>query len=347
MSRRLTPITILLALAALALGAAQGPRRIDTISAPQPLVVHEWGTWTSMTGADGRAVEWFPLNGPPDLPCFVDRFAINIKCCLAAKIRMETPVLYFYTSWPVRLNVTVRFRRGAVTEWFPRAAVTPASVDGARLRRPDFSSSITWNDVKVGPDARTGFQVDGSGSHYYVARQTDASPLQVGSQKEKFLFYRGVGSFEPPIDATVASDGRVTVENPDGDPIGDAIMFENAGGMIAWQARRGSGSQVVFDPSSGDGEISPPHAELEQILIAHGLYPKEARAMIDTWRDTWFKEGRRIFYIVSRNTIDSILPLDINPSPSEIVRVFVGRIELETQKGAAFVPRAPLSGCPR
>jgi hypothetical protein len=78
----------------------------------------------------------------------------------------------------------------------------------------------------------------------------------------------------------------------------------------------------------GSEEVAPPLAELERILIARGLYPKEAQAMLNTWRDSWFKEGTRLFYIVPAKMIESILPLDINPKPTGIVRVFVGRVEL-------------------
>ena len=35
------------------------------------LIVHEWGTFTSIAGKDGVALEWRPLNGPNDLPKFV------------------------------------------------------------------------------------------------------------------------------------------------------------------------------------------------------------------------------------------------------------------------------------
>jgi hypothetical protein len=347
MSRRLTSIAILLALAALALGAGQGPGRPDTIGPPRPLIVHEWGTFTSLAGQDGRAVDWLPLDRQSDLPCFVHRFRFNVKSQLPAKIRMETPVLYFYAPNETTVNVNVRFHQGAVTEWFPPAAVTPASLDGSALRRPGFASGITWSDVKISPNAAADFPAERDASHYYAARHTDASPLRSGGQREKFLFYRGVGGFEPPIRATVAADGRVMVEHPDGEPVGDAIVFENSGGMIAWQLLRGTGSRLVFDPPAGDGEIPPPHAALERILVDRGLYPKEARAMIETWRDSWFDEGKRLFYIVSRNTIDSILPLEIAPNPSEIVRVFVGRIELEKPGRATTVQRGPLSGCPR
>ena len=52
--------------------------------------------------------------------------------------------------------------------------------------------------------------------------------------------------------------------------------------------------------------------------------------MIETWRDSWFEEGTRLFYIVPRRAIDAILPLDIQPTPSQIARVFVGRMEVIT-----------------
>jgi len=38
------------------------------------LTVHEWGTFTSVAGPDGKAAQWLPLAGPGDLPCFVERF---------------------------------------------------------------------------------------------------------------------------------------------------------------------------------------------------------------------------------------------------------------------------------
>jgi len=52
--------------------------------------------------------------------------------------------------------------------------------------------------------------------------------------------------------------------------------------------------------------------------------------MIETWRDTWFEEGSRLFYIVPSSHVDSILPLSITPAPAQVVRAFVGRIELVT-----------------
>ena len=52
--------------------------------------------------------------------------------------------------------------------------------------------------------------------------------------------------------------------------------------------------------------------------------------MIKTWRNSWFEEGMRVFYILPRRTTDEILPVTIEPRPAELVRVLVGRAEVIT-----------------
>jgi len=286
------------------------------------LTVHEWGTFTSIAGADGTAVEWLPQAGPTDLPCFVERSRFNVKGNFSGTVRMETPVLYFYAARETTVNVHVGFRQGVITEWFPHAAVTPGN--GAA---PGNDSTIAWRNVKVSPGVVENFPVEHAASHYYAARRTDAAPLQAGSAREKFLFYRGVGRFALPIAATVDADGKVAVRNPRGQPVGDIILFDHHRGRIVYEVRRVLGSQVIVDPAVSDRE---PTLELEKMLLANGLYPDEASAMIDTWRDSWFEEGTRLFYIVPRPRIDAVLPLEIEPAPASVVRVFVGRMELVT-----------------
>jgi hypothetical protein len=213
---------------------------------------------------------------------------------------METPVLYFDSPTETTVNVTARFRHGVVTEWFPHASVTPATVEASTLRRADAEGRITWTGVKVSPGAGAALPNDATHRHYYAARQTDALQLQVGSAREKFLFYRGVGGFEPPITATVVRDGRIAARSASGGAIGDVVLFENRGGTMAYQVRHVRGSRVEFDQPVLDGESVAPLAELEQLLIAHRLYPKEAKAMIETWRDSWFEEGSRLRLVADR-----------------------------------------------
>src|SRR5262245_50900352 len=80
------------------------------------LVVHEWGTFTSIAGKDGVVLEWRPLNAPIDLPSFVhtiERADNGLrhpgKRDLEAEIRMETPVIYFYSDREVDVAVKVDF----------------------------------------------------------------------------------------------------------------------------------------------------------------------------------------------------------------------------------------------
>jgi hypothetical protein len=320
MSRRLTPFVVLFAVATLS------GHPIDRAG----LIVHEWGTFTSIAGDDGRAVEWLPMDGPTDLPCFVDRFRFNLKGSLSGTVRMETPVVYFYSAQETTVNVKVQFRQGAVTEWFPNAAVTPAQVNRLSLRSRGFTSTIEWADVKVSPGAATAFPVERGSSHYYNARETDAAPVRLGPQQEKFLFYRGVGGFQPPISATVTADGTVVVTHAGGEPVGDVILFENHGGTTSYQVRHASTDRTTFDPLPLDDESGPPLRELEALLVSHGLYPREARAMVETWRDSWFEEGTRLLYLVDPKAIATVVPLEISPVPAHVERVFVGRMEIVT-----------------
>src|SRR5256885_13060129 len=77
-----------------------------------PLVVHEWGTFTSIAGADGRAAEWRPFVDPTDLPGFVHTLAVPErgvqrmpleKRDLRGTVRMETPVVYLYAERPLEV----------------------------------------------------------------------------------------------------------------------------------------------------------------------------------------------------------------------------------------------------
>ena len=53
--------------------------------------------------------------------------------------------------------------------------------------------------------------------------------------------------------------------------------------------------------------------------------------MLATWKTSYFEqEGLRIFWVVPSEMVDELLPLQINPTPDETKRVFVGRVEVLT-----------------
>ena len=206
--------------------------------------------------------------------------------------------------------------------------------------RSRLEGTIAWSDVKVSPGSAATFPVERAPSHYYQARQTDAAPLEVGSQREGFLFYRGVGQFQPPISAIVGADGRTVVWTSPETAVGDVILFENRNGVVSYAVQHASGGKLTLDRPVLDDETTAPKKELVQLLLANGLYRKEAEAMVATWSDSWFEEGTRLFYIVPRTTVDAIVPLKIVPAPAAVERVFVGRMELVTPAIKRDVARA-------
>ena len=334
----MTRVTLLLLLLALAAPPAEIRRATRD---PDNLVAHEWGTFTTVAGEKGEQVLWHPLSGADDLPCFVDRFRLNTKGTIAGTVRMETPVLYFYAPRATTVDVSVRFPSGLITEWYPRAEVTPASSPIPLVLKPGgTAATAVWTGVKVQPGAAERFPTEAAASHYYPARRTDAAPLQVGQQAEKFLFYRGVAVARVPVAAKVSADGRAVVTAEGSSPLGTIVRFDRRNGKVGYEIQRVSGSTAALAAPALSGDIDALGRELEKILTSEGLYAREARAMVDTWRDSWFEEGTRVLYVLPRPAVDAMLPLDIRPRPAGIARVFVGRIELFTAATIAEVRTA-------
>jgi hypothetical protein len=294
-----------------------------TLRAAQPdtLVAHEWGTFTSVASEQGYPVEWAPWLGPSDLPCFVERMdGKDWKVILKGLVRMETPVLYFYSSRPTTLSVHVDFPQGWITEWYPKAKVAA----GGQFSR----GKIGWDSVEVLPGANLEFPTASGDSHYFYARNTDSAPLRVGDQQEKLLFYRGIGGFRVPVQPTYLSDGRLEIRNAGPNPIPLAIVFENRGGKIGYRVVHNIADAAAVDPPEMTGDFQQLRQDLASELTGFGLYKKEAEAMVETWRDSWFEDGTRVLYVYPRNQVDTLLPLSIDPKPTATDRVFVGRVEV-------------------
>lgn len=329
------------------------------------LVVHEWGTFTSIADKNGQAIQWRPLNGPSDLPGFVydigglDKEAglrHGFQCfkCDPATVRMETPVIYFYADRETTVSLSVWFAKGKLTEWYPQAR---------GVYTGDTGGSIDWGRFTVLPFAQESLPVESGASHYYAARETDAAlvrmcvpkeqssaktpstwkPEPVASsqstdqeqpnakrqQYEKFLFYRGLGTFDLPLAAT-CDGAKVRMRNTGPEKLARLIVFENHGGKIGYRVQNSLTGEVVLQRPALDQTMDGLERELQAMLVAEGLYDKEAGAMINTWRDSWFEEGLRVFYIMPRKTTDAVLQLRIEPQPTELARVLVGRMELIT-----------------
>ena len=320
--------TYCLVLLSLAIFAVTSRSSVVGYGAGSNLVVHEWGTFTSVTGSNGQSMIWRPLSFESDLPSFI--YSIDkgqswkglqypSKSGLPVRVRMETPVLYFYAPEETTATVKVSFPGGKITEWYPQAR----SVDGGGL---------DWGELKITPGLRVELAHDLRENHYYPARDTDAAIVQTNGEKteyEKFLFYRGVGNFGLPLSLKLAGD-KVVVKTVSEGNVAKAILFENRNGQTGFRVLDLAHPDTTFERPALGGNFGDLRQELKAMLMTEGLYEKEADAMLNTWRDSWFEEGLRAFYIVPRKNTDAILPLAITPEPAALVRVLVGRTELIT-----------------
>ena len=320
----------------------------DAIPIYSSLTAHEWGTFTSIAGSDGQAVEWSPLTGSTDLPAFVEHFRDpGFKLGLRGTVRMETPVLYFYSSKEETVSVSVAFSKGVITEWYPHAnhvGPTAENLYNPILRQASANGSIAWDSVTLAPSGRPEFPGGDGINHYFAARMTSSTPLRVktstGEQQEKFLFYRGVSAFSVPLSATLGTEGKLVVKNLGGQEIPTTILFERRGEKVGYRIGSALQNEAILDAHELNSSMDELRRDLEGILVRQGLYQDEAHAMVETWRNSWFEEGSRLLYIVPPAFVNEVLPLSIKPAPAQTVRVFVGRLELVTPATEKEVEKA-------
>ncbi|MCR9244747.1 MAG: hypothetical protein NXI31_06930 [bacterium] len=371
--------TIALTLSALPAQLPTSARATATATSPPAnYVVHEWGTFTSMVDAKG-----FILDGlhheEEHLPAFVHDLSkideagrvkgVKLPASYVTQ-KMETPVIYFYAEEPLRAQVRVWFANGLMTQFYPLPATIHPRVGAARRALVDMrqvrASMLTW-DVDVlarGTDAsKVAVPSVPKTDPWHFARQTRANlvrtrpPAAAKAKKgppkaeaEHYLFYRGLGRWQPDVLGSAAANGRLTFENRMGEPIPFCIALQlgERGGRFATGRALGPRSDTArFDLSKGEWIADRERfarrvgAEVLRALVAAGLYADEARAMVATWSRSWFQsDGTRVIYLLPRAQVDQVLVLALDPQPRELVRVMVGRHELITPEAQATVERA-------
>jgi hypothetical protein len=322
------------------------------------LVVHEWGTFLAMNGSDGVTLDGM-YHEEHALPAFVHARSANELRLRASNLKGETPVVYFYADRPVRVQVEVGFPGGLWTQWYPQADfVGPSLVQSGSLPRAR-NGRIGWTVDVVPPTISRRVRKDPPyPSHpslpevpadalWQYTRDVDAAYVSAadstrsGSPKEweRFIFYRGLGEATLPVDVSSKADGRLTCDRDLVDGLRDVyvIRVENNRGAFRYlpSLRCGEPIERVIPTTGGARGVEHFAAamadDLAARLVAHGLYAKEARAMVNTWRTSYFTtDGIRVLFVLPQSWTDRFIPMRIDPRPDELVRVMVGRIELLT-----------------
>lgn len=351
----------------------------DGVAPPEPtsppLIVHEWGTFTSLQGSNGVVLEGLH-HEEEALPEFVHdlgRLAevgggrANSKFP-ASRVtqKMETPVIYFHSEVVRPVKVVVTFLDGLMTQFYPLPElVAPPLADVRKLvaRSPVDLAEIRWSclewDLVLTPAtaaANVALPEVSDDDPWAEARRVKAAIVttktdpKVGrrAESERYLFYRGLGRFALPLRAVSDADGtRLMLDGEHAVPFAMSVEITRDGRgrfreLGALEPR--STTMATVDGArwhTAEKLEGALHVALRQALVEQGLYDDEARAMVATWSRQWFRSpGRRVLWIVPRTLIDRTLPLQITPTPNELVRVLVGRLEFLTPEVEAEVVRA-------
>jgi len=317
-----------------------GSTESNSTSQGDGLVVHEWGTFTSMLGSSGAELEGLH-HEEERLPMFVHSRSpgdpLNMKGLETTPTgvtqKLETPVLYFYAKRAQKVTVHVDFPQGIVSQWYPDAAGFQPAIGAFQSVA---NGSMDWQ-AELAPGI-SDFPAVAPDDIWAPSRKVASVPLKIGAEHEQFIFYRGLGGFAVPFRATAESDGTLSIKNESSETIPSIFLLRlgNAGGGIAELGGLDAGQTVAkIMPPSGNTPVDEYVADASKRVAAAlqktGLNADEARAMVDTWSKSYFRsQGLRILYVVPRAWTDRLLPITISPKPSSLVRTLVGRVEVLT-----------------
>jgi hypothetical protein len=296
---------------------------VTALAAEPDYVVHEWGTFSTFGGSDGKHLKFTPDD--TDLPKFMHSQRLQVKGGpVDSYVSMETPVIYFYSKIDRLVSVNVEFLNGRMTDWYPAASRPP-------------SEKLRWDNIKVLATERPKLVEERGTGRYFAARETDAATVITTdrgrtNEAEKFLFYRGVGDFEMPFTVKALGNGRFTVKSGMGD-IPGRILVSVMDAKVTFKVLGKLMNQTV-ETVELPAEASTPDKlgeAMTKLLTEQGLYEKEAKAMVKTWKTDWFgQNGTRLLYLVNDVQTNYILPLTVEPKPEKLVRVLVGRHDVLT-----------------
>ncbi|MEJ7640184.1 MAG: hypothetical protein WKF75_20015 [Singulisphaera sp.] len=303
------------------------------------LVVHEWGTFLAMSGSDGVSLEGMN-HEEHALPAFVHARGRDQLHLPSVVIKGETPVIYFYTDRAQKVRVDVGFPRGIWTQWYPQAQVVAPQISGGGTP-PDLKDGrITWcarsSPPPRSPRRRPCAPEAAKDALWNHARDVDAALVRTANrasskrpapvESERFLFYRGLGRAPLPVRLSAAEGG--TLESPPWERHGARHVFllrvEGGRDTYAHLSSLEPGKRLTgIIPSMGDARPLPEFTrlladDLAARLVEEGLFPKEARAMVNTWKTSYFQtEGIRVLFVLPRAWTDEVIPMSVSPPPKE------------------------------
>lgn len=318
----------------------------------EPLVVHEWGTFTALQDGAGNVIQGVNTDDEP-VPSFVydvggsvTSVGSELSPVFASRARMtkgsiprlhpdvtmrlETPVVYFYLPEGEKnrkLDVEVAFKGGWLSQFYPFAEANITYNDVATKRITDETrGTLVWKALEIGAGG-DGPQTEDT--VWLAPRKVRSAPVRTANgESEKFLFYRGVGNLHGQLTAKRSGEGIALL----GDEKVNRIWHVDvrSDGAVAWQKDVSHKRAFGHFKKEDYGQVNLPDLkkDMQEALVEDGLFADEAAAMLETWEHSYFKApGERVFYLVPQSWTDEILPIRFSV-PAQVTRVMIGRIEL-------------------
>jgi hypothetical protein len=325
---------------------------------PPDLVIHEWGTFLGMSSSDGTALDGM-YHEEHALPAFVHARGKDQLRLPIMFLKGETPVIYFYTERPQSVRLGVGFPQGIWTHWYPQAArILPALQDRAASPERLTGGRICWfaDIIPAALAEQTGqtktidsptLPVTSEDALWRFSREVDAAYVKTmdgtvepaRAEYERFLFYRGLGEARLPLRVGARDGGTLTLDRDPtvADGVRHVFVLRVDHGRAAYRylPRLEPGQSLAgvipgVDEAQPLAEFTPRIAnDLAARLTESGLYAKEARAMVNTWTNSYFQaDGIRVLFVLPQGWTDAFIPMTVIPQPKQVVRVMVGRVEL-------------------
>lgn len=338
--------------------------------AEDKLVVHEWGTFTSLQDEKGKAIGGINSDDEP-VPGFVhnlhERFLIKTselpdvfhqgapKCHPDVTMRLETPVIYFHPpksqTTVMNLDVKATFHGGWLTQFYPEADASATGMDRFRFGHllGASTSSLHWKSLTIG-GSRPGPETT---EKVWTTPRTvvAASVTTPGGESEKYLFYRGVGHIDAPI-RVVRNDGAKqlliyaqlerSLQTNSPLPIrwiwlahirGQKSAFREVQPLELTAEREKPLATIssAFDERQYTSEnLKLLRAEMRSALVKEGLFPDEADALLNTWQLSYFKSSGTRIFFIVPRAWTDSYLPLEISKPADVVRAMVGRLELVT-----------------
>jgi len=305
-----------------------------------PFIAHAWGTFTTLQRSNGDRLNGL-FKDEEVLPLFVRNISFQYwDTYLDSKgyysgtilrnvsVKMETPVIYFYSDKERQVQVNVEFEGGSISQWYPGR--TSGEVD-PELPVINFAVErtgwIKWDATILAPGDQSQYTSNPilETPQWVRPRATQSNLIRgIDGNVEKFLFYRGIGNFEVPLKVEFNVESNLVLTNGGNEALKFVMVYEKKKGQTAkvWWSGEMAGKYTKVVPRSNiagsDEELENDLKEFENALVDAGLYRDEARAMLETWKESYFeREGLKVFWVAPSAFTDQILPLKISPVPEK------------------------------